>query len=60
MLRRGTFEAARGRTLVRDALERARSLLAIHEVAPLPDDVDRHLDDVVAAHRRLARRDGTA
>mgnify|MGYP000844263047 FL=1 len=60
VLRRGTFEATRGRTLVHDALERARSLLATHEVAPLPDDVDRHLDEVVATHRRLARRDGTA
>ena len=43
-----------GRTLVQDALERARELLATHEVKPLPDDVDRHLDEVVAAHRRLA------
>jgi hypothetical protein len=43
-----------GRTLVQDALERARELLATHEVKPLPDEVDRHLDEVVAAHRRLA------
>ena len=54
VLRRGTFEASRGRTLVQDALERARELLATHEVAPLPDDVDRHLDEVIAAQRRLA------
>ena len=54
VLRRGTFEASRGRTLVQDALERARELLATHEVKPLPDDVDRHIDEVVAAHRRLA------
>jgi trimethylamine--corrinoid protein Co-methyltransferase len=54
VLRRGTFEASHGRTLVQDALERARELLATHEVAPLPDDVERHLDEVVAAHRRLA------
>jgi len=54
VLRRGTFEASRGRTLVQDALERARELLATHEVKPLPDDVDRHLDEVVAAYRRLA------
>jgi len=54
VLRRGAFEAFRGRTLVQDALERARELLATHEVKPLPDDVDRHLDEVVAAYRRLA------
>jgi trimethylamine--corrinoid protein Co-methyltransferase len=53
VLRRGTFEASRGRTLVQDALQRARELLASHEVAPLPDDVERHLDELVAAHRRL-------
>jgi trimethylamine--corrinoid protein Co-methyltransferase len=56
VLRRGTFEASRGRTLVQDALERARELLATHEVKPLPDDVDRHLDEVIAAHRRLTVR----
>ena len=44
----------RRRTLVQDALERARELLATHEVLPLPDDVERHIDEVVAAHRRLA------
>jgi trimethylamine---corrinoid protein Co-methyltransferase len=58
VLRRGTFEASRGRTLVQDALERARELLATHEVLPLPEDVDRHLDEVIATHRRLAK--GTA
>lgn len=54
VLRRGTFEASRGRTLAQDALERAHELLATHEVKPLPDDVDRHLDEVIAAQRRLA------
>jgi len=54
VLRRGAFEAFRGRTLIQDALERARELLATHEVLPLPEDVDRHLDEVVAAYRRLA------
>lgn len=54
VMRRGTFEASQGRTLIQDALERARELLATHEVKPLPEDVDRHLDEVVAAHRRLA------
>jgi trimethylamine--corrinoid protein Co-methyltransferase len=54
VLRRGSFEAFQGRTLVQDALQRARELLASHEVEPLPEDVERHLDEVVAAHRRLA------
>jgi trimethylamine--corrinoid protein Co-methyltransferase len=54
VLRRGTFEASRGRTLIQDALERAHELLATHEMQPLPDDVERHLDEVIAAHRRLA------
>jgi trimethylamine--corrinoid protein Co-methyltransferase len=53
VMRRGTFEAAQGRTLVQDALERAHELLATHEVKPLPDDVDRHLDEVIADYRRL-------
>jgi len=51
--RRGTFEAHAGSTLVQDALERARHLLATHEVKPLADDVDRHLDEVIADQRRL-------
>jgi trimethylamine--corrinoid protein Co-methyltransferase len=54
VLRHGTFEASHGRTLVQDALARARELLATHEVLPLPEDVDRHLDEVIATHRRLA------
>jgi trimethylamine--corrinoid protein Co-methyltransferase len=53
VLRRGAFEAYHGRTLVQDALARARELLATHEVKALPGDVDRHLDEVVATYRRL-------
>jgi trimethylamine:corrinoid methyltransferase-like protein len=53
IMRRGTYEASRGRTLIQDALERARELLASHEVRPLPDDVERHIDRVVADYRRL-------
>ena len=48
VMRRGTFESYRGRTLVQDALERAHELLATHEVKPLPDDVERHIDSVIA------------
>jgi len=53
IMRRGTYEASRGRTLIQDALERARDLLATHEVQPLPDDVERHIDAVIADYRRL-------
>jgi trimethylamine--corrinoid protein Co-methyltransferase len=48
IMRRGTFEASQGRTLVQDALERARELLATHEVLPMADDVERHIDSVIA------------
>jgi trimethylamine--corrinoid protein Co-methyltransferase len=54
VLRHGMSQSDPGRTLVQDALERARHLLATHEVSPLPDDVERHIDDVIATHRRLA------
>jgi trimethylamine--corrinoid protein Co-methyltransferase len=53
IMRRGTYEASRGRTLIQDALERARELLATHQVQPLPDDVERHIDQVIADYRRL-------
>ena len=53
IMRRGTFQASSGRSLVQDALERAHELLATHEVQPLPDDVERHIDEVIADHRRL-------
>jgi trimethylamine--corrinoid protein Co-methyltransferase len=53
IMRRGTFQASRGRSLIQDALERAHELLATHEVQPLPDDVERHIDEVISAHRRL-------
>ena len=53
IMRRGTYEASRGRSLIQDALERARELLATHQVQPLPDDVERHVDQVIADYRRL-------
>jgi len=53
IMRRGTYEASRGRTLIQDALERAHELLATHQVQPLPDDVERHVDQVIADYRRL-------
>jgi len=36
---------------VADAAERARELLASHEVTPLPCDVQRHIDAVIASYR---------
>ena len=53
IMRRGTYEASRGRTLIQDALERAHELLATHEVQPLPDDVEHHIEAVIAEYRRL-------
>jgi len=50
VFRRGSFAAHRGTTLVQDASERAREILARHEVLPLPDDVDRHLEKVIAGY----------
>ncbi len=54
VFRRGTFDAHKGRTLVEDALERARELLTTHEVKPLPEDVDRHIDRIIAAFAKGA------
>ena len=45
---RGTFEEFKEKPLVQQAVERAHELLAAHEVEPLPDGVDRHIDDVIA------------
>jgi trimethylamine--corrinoid protein Co-methyltransferase len=54
VFQRGTFEEFKNRTLVADALQRAHGLLATHEVEPLPEDADRHIDAVIGAH--VARR----
>jgi len=44
---KGTFEEFAGRPLAEEAAERAREIIATHEVPPLPDDVERHIDDVI-------------
>ena len=44
---RGTFEEFAGRPLAHEAAARAREILAAHEVEPLPEDADRHIDDVI-------------
>jgi trimethylamine--corrinoid protein Co-methyltransferase len=54
VFRRGTFAAHRHTTLVRDATDRAQEILAQHEVLPLPEDVDRHIDRVISDYTRLA------
>jgi len=45
---RGTFEEFAGRPLAHEAAALARDILAAHEVPPLPEDADRHIDEVVA------------
>jgi trimethylamine--corrinoid protein Co-methyltransferase len=45
--RKGTFEESAGRSLVEDAAARARRILAEHEVPALPEDADRHIDDII-------------
>jgi trimethylamine--corrinoid protein Co-methyltransferase len=55
VFQRGTFEEFAGRPLVREAAARARDILTAHEVPPLPEDADRHIDEVIA---RWASRTG--
>jgi trimethylamine--corrinoid protein Co-methyltransferase len=44
---RGTFEEFAGRPLAEEAASRAREILATHEVPPLADDVERHIDELI-------------
>jgi trimethylamine:corrinoid methyltransferase-like protein len=39
-------------TVVNRARARAREILASHQVEPLPEDVDRHLEDILERARR--------
>jgi len=48
VFQRGTFEEFIGRPLVQEAAARARDILAEHEVPPLPEDAERHIDGVVS------------
>ncbi len=45
---RGTFEEFAHRPLAEAAAERARELIRTHEVPPLTDDAERHIDAVIA------------
>jgi trimethylamine---corrinoid protein Co-methyltransferase len=47
---RAPFETYAGRGLLDDAIERAEHLMATHEVAPLADDVERHISRVIERH----------
>jgi trimethylamine--corrinoid protein Co-methyltransferase len=54
VFQREGWESYEGRSLVRDAAARAHELLAAHEVPPLSDDLQRHIDAVIAGYRRTA------
>jgi len=51
VFQRGTFEEFKGRPLVEQAVDRAHEVLAGYEPAPLPDDVERHIDAVLAGYK---------
>lgn len=49
LLRRGPFENYIGRSLLEDAVAKARDLITTHEVPPVSDEVARHVADTIAA-----------
>ena len=51
VFQRGPFADYAGRSLVGDAVERAKGLLASHEVAPLDDDAEREIRGIIDAVR---------
>jgi trimethylamine:corrinoid methyltransferase-like protein len=51
---RGTFDQYIGTPLVKDAWDRAQQLIAENHVAPLPDDVRRHVRRVIDAYLQSA------
>ncbi len=52
MFQREPFETYAGRSLVDDAAEQARELLAAHTVPPLADDVVAEIDRVIESYAR--------
>lgn len=54
VFRRGSLVEPAGRSLVDDALERAREVLAAHEPVPIPDDVRRAARAALARYARGA------
>jgi trimethylamine---corrinoid protein Co-methyltransferase len=49
---RGPFEEYHERSLVEDAVARARELLVTHEVPPLDDDAEKEIARIIAGVRR--------
>jgi trimethylamine---corrinoid protein Co-methyltransferase len=49
---RGTFDQHAGTSLVRDAWDRAQTLIAESDVPPLPDDVRRHVRELIDGYVR--------
>jgi trimethylamine---corrinoid protein Co-methyltransferase len=58
--RKGTFEESAGRPLAAEAAERARDILASHEVPPLSEDAERHIDAVIEQYARGIGTPGSA
>jgi trimethylamine--corrinoid protein Co-methyltransferase len=49
LFQRGPFENFVGRPLLEEAVEKARDLIATHEVPPVGDEVARHVNDTIVA-----------
>jgi trimethylamine---corrinoid protein Co-methyltransferase len=52
VFQRDPWATCEERPLLREATARARELIAAHEVTPLPEEVERHIDGVIADYRR--------
>jgi trimethylamine:corrinoid methyltransferase-like protein len=55
LFQRGPFENYIGRPLLEEAVEKARDLIATHEVPPVGDEVARHVADTIAAYAAARR-----
>jgi trimethylamine--corrinoid protein Co-methyltransferase len=55
LFRRGPWEEFAARPLAADAAQRARELIASHEVPPLADDVEAEIAQVIASYRHAAQ-----
>ena len=55
LFQRQPFEAYADRPLLDEAIERSEHLMATHEVAPLGDDVEAHVAEVIRRHAAAAR-----
>ncbi|HMK93081.1 MAG TPA: trimethylamine methyltransferase family protein [Thermoleophilia bacterium] len=50
VFQRGTFDEFKDRSLVEQAVERARAVVAAYEPPPLPDGADEHIDQVIKGY----------